>query len=640
VINPGTGRGAWARFDDLQAGTAITFPVAQRTLTAERVDDVVPVLEEVERATDAGKWAFGFVAYEAAAALDPGLAVHRVPAGGPPLLWFGLSDEPVPAGRLDAPDVLASRSCRCTQSPSGPSEGGVGYTVSWDRAWTVSAYHRDVARVREAIAQGETYQCNLTVRMRGQFAGAPLAMYSDLALSQRGAYNAYLDLGRFAVASASPELFFERTGDDLLLRPMKGTAPRGRTLVEDEQQATVLRASAKERAENVMIVDLIRNDVARIAQVGSVRVPELLRTERYETVVQLTSDVVARLRPGVGLTELLRALFPSGSVTGAPKASTMRLIRELESTPRGVYCGAVGFVGPPDARVRARFNVAIRTAVIDRGSGTAVYGTGSGITWSSDARAEHDEVLTKTAVLDHRPRRFDLVETMRHDPERGLRNRDRHLRRLADSAAHFGFRFDLAFVMHELRERLAGVGPARVRLLLGRDGTLGIDLEPLPSETGLVVLAVDDEPVDSASRWLRHKTTLREAYDRRRRRFPHADDVVMVNERAELTEVTRANIAVRLDGRWWTPPLRSGCLPGVERGRLIDRGTLAERVLDVADLQRAEEIAVISSLRGWRAAIVAGVPENWRGRSAPSCSASMRVVTLDSTRVRVASTEA
>jgi len=474
--------------------------------------------------------------YEAAAALDPGLAVHRVPAGGPPLLWFGLSDEPVPAGRLDAPDVLASRSCRCTQSPSGPSEGGVGYTVSWDRAWTVSAYHRDVARVRESIAQGETYQCNLTVRMRGQFAGAPLAMYSDLALSQRGAYNAYLDLGRFAVASASPELFFERTGDDLLLRPMKGTAPRGRTLVEDEQQATVLRASAEERAENVMIVDLVRNDVARIAQVGSVRVPELLRTERYETVVQLTSDVVARLRSGVGLTELLRALFPSGSVTGAPKASTMRLIRELESTPRGVYCGAVGFVGPPDARVRARFNVANRTAVIDRGSGTAVYGTGSGITWSSDARAEHDEVLTKTAVLDHRPRRFDLVETMRHDPERGLRNRDRHLRRLADSAAHFGFRFDLALVMHELRC------------------------------------------------------------------FPHGDDVVMVNERAELTEATRANIAVRLDGWWWTPPLRSGCLPGVERGRLIDRGTLAERVLDVADLQRAEEIAVISSLRGWRAA--------------------------------------
>jgi para-aminobenzoate synthetase/4-amino-4-deoxychorismate lyase len=583
---PLTGPSASARFDDLQAGRAIVFPHAGRTLVAERLDEVVPVLQEVERATDAGRWAFGFVAYEAAAAFDPALAVHRVPAGGLPLAWFGIADEPIDADVLDAAD-------------------GPGYTATWEREWTEAAYHRAVDRVREAIARGETYQCNLTVRMRGRVEGDPHRMYRDLALGQRGAYNAYLDLGRFVVASASPELFFERRGDDLLLRPMKGTAARGRNLSDDRRRAERLRASAKERAENVMIVDLIRNDVARVARVGSVRVPELFRIEQYETVWQLTSDVAARLRPGVGLTELFRTLFPSGSVTGAPKASTMALVRELEPAPRGVYCGAVGVVGPPDAEVRARFNVAIRTAVVDRASGAAVYGTGSGITWSSEPAAEHDEVIAKTAVLHRRARPFELIETMRHDPVRGLRNRDRHLRRLADSAAHLGFDVDQESVLGELRAQLAGVGPARVRLRLARDGKVGVDLAPLPADTGPVVLALDDEPIDSASPWLCHKTTHREVYESRQRRHPLADDVVMVNERGELTEATRANLAVHLEGRWWTPPLRSGCLPGVERGRLLDRRTLAERVLRPDDLLRAAEIAVLSSLRGWRTAVLA-----------------------------------
>ena len=235
--------------------------------------------------------------------------------------------------------------------------------------------------------------------MAGLVRGDPFGLYRDLALGQRGAHNAYLDLGRFAVASASPELFFERRGDQILLRPMKGTARRGRHLREDEVLAQRLRHSAKEQAENVMIVDLLRNDVARVAETGSVAVPALFTVERYETVLQLTSDVTARLRPGTGLVELFRALFPCGSVTGAPKASSMEVIRSLEPTPRGVYCGAIGLVGPPDAPVRARFNVAIRTAVVDTETGDAVYGTGGGITWDSEPAAEHAEVLTKTAVL-------------------------------------------------------------------------------------------------------------------------------------------------------------------------------------------------------------------------------------------------
>ncbi|MCV2489828.1 aminodeoxychorismate synthase component I [Geodermatophilus sp. YIM 151500] len=578
--------GGGARFDDLRAGTAVRCPAPDRILVAERADEVAGVLAEVERATESGRWAFGYVAYEAAAGLDPHLAVHPSPPLGMPLAWFGICDEPVPVPPLHAP---------------GPADAGPAAAARWHPTWTAAGHADDVARIRERIAAGDTFQCNLTVRMAGRVVGDPFLLYRDLALGQRGAYNAYLDLGRFAVASASPELFFERRGDQVLLRPMKGTARRGRDRDEDRRRADELRSSPKERAENVMIVDLMRNDVARVAEVGSVDVPALFTVESYETVLQMTSDVTARLRPGTGLVDLFQALFPCGSVTGAPKASSMGIIRSLEADPRGVYCGAIGLVGPPDAPVRARFNVAIRTAVVDTSSGEAVYGTGSGITWGSAAPAEHAEVLAKAAVLAARPRAFELLETMRHDPRSGLHNRDRHLQRLAASAEHLGFPFDPSAARRVLAVRLAGEPAARVRVRLRRDGTLAVDVEALPAvSAGPVLLALDDDPVDPGESWLYHKTSRREPYDRRRDRRPDVDDVIMLNDRGELTETTRATLALELDGRWWTPPVGSGCLPGVERARLVDLGVLRERVLRRDDLHRATGLAVISSLRGWR----------------------------------------
>lgn len=585
-------RTPWARFDDLQAGHALLFAHASEVLVAYRPADVVPVLEAVDRATESGRWAYGFVSYEAASALDPNLAVHPPHAGSPPLAWFGITD---------APDHVPPVSTAAADD--SPPVGATG--SDWYPAWTPEQHSRDVELVRARIERGDTYQCNLTVRMRAGIADDPLELYRQLALAQRGAYNAHLDLGRFVIASASPELFFSRTGDELVLRPMKGTAPRGRTLAEDRGRAKGLRTSAKERAENIMIVDLIRNDAARVAQVGSVRVQNLWAVERYETVLQLTSTVAAQLRPGVGLSELFRALFPSGSVTGAPKVSTMAIIRELEPTPRGVYCGAIGFMAPAATPVRARFSVAIRTAVLDRTLGTAEYGVGGGITWSSDPHAEHREVVTKTAVLHRRPREFELLETMRFDPGLGLRNLGRHLKRLSESAAYFGFRFDQASALRELDAQLARSGPARVRLRLRRDGRLAVDQAALPVADGVpVALVVDDVPVDSGSAWLYHKTSLREPYESRCRRHPEADDVVLVNERGELTEASRANLALRIDGQWWTPALDSGCLPGVERNRLLELGQITERVLPVVDLHRAEDIAVFNSLRGWRSAVL------------------------------------
>jgi para-aminobenzoate synthetase/4-amino-4-deoxychorismate lyase len=361
--------GARARFDDLVAGSALTFDRPDRILTATDAADVLPLLAEVEQATRSGRWAFGYLAYEAAAGLDPRSEVVSRPApDGVPLALFALSDAPAEA----APVV---------PQPGIRRDYAVG---PWKRDWTEQGYRDDVARVREFIAAGETYQLNLTVRMRAPVEGDLEQLYADLAWGQRGSYAALLDLGRFVVASASPELFFEWTADELRTRPMKGTAPRGRTTTEDVAQRARLVGSEKERAENLMIVDLIRNDLGRLAEAGSVRVPALFTPERYETVWQLTSDVTARTRSGTTLTDVFSALFPSGSVTGAPKLRAMELIAGLEATPRGVYCGAIGMVAPAGHPWRARFSVAIRTLTVDRSSGEAVFGTGGGITWGSD----------------------------------------------------------------------------------------------------------------------------------------------------------------------------------------------------------------------------------------------------------------
>ncbi len=586
--DPGlTGR-VHGRFDDLVAGTALAFPRADRVLVARGPADVVPLLTEVARATADGAWAFGYLAYEAAAGLDPGLAVPaRAPGETLPLGIFGLTT------RATTPPPVAPPPGRARDYTAGP----------WRHGWTPAGHRDAVEAVRRSIAAGDAYQVNLTVRMRAPVTGDLEQLYADLAYAQRGSWAAYLDLGSHVVASASPELFFDWTGDRLLTRPMKGTARRGATAAEDDAARRELLASDKERAENLMIVDLLRNDLGRIAEVGSVEVPALFRSERYETVWQLTSDVTARPRPDVDLVDVFRALFPSGSVTGAPKHRTMQLIRELEPEPRGVYCGAIGVVAPPGQAFRARFSVAIRTLAVDRAAGTAVYGTGGGITWSSDPDAEHAELLAKAAILAEPYEEFALLETLARVPGGALRNLDRHLGRLAGSAAWAGFALDLDAARERLAEVAADPSPARVRLVLRRDGELSIEVGPPPvASEGPVRLAIDPHPVDAGDVWLRHKTTRRSRYAERAARWPDAEDVVLTSSRGEVTETTIANLAVQLDGRWWTPPVEAGCLPGVERGRLVEEGVLSERRLTPADVRAAEGLAVVNSLRGWRRA--------------------------------------
>jgi para-aminobenzoate synthetase / 4-amino-4-deoxychorismate lyase len=589
----------YVRFDDTRPGQArhLVFGEPVGVIAARDGAEVPDVIAAAAAHARSGRWVAGFVAYEAASGLDPSLATLPAP-DGLPLVWFGVFDEP-------------------DREPGPPPDTTFSFGP-WRPDRSEAAHAAGVEAVRTRIAAGDTYQANLTLRLHAPFTGDPLAAYLRLVDNQRGAFGAYLDIGSHVVLSASPELFFGWDGDTVTVRPMKGTAPRGRWPAEDEARRTGLLASEKDRAENLMIVDLLRNDLGRIAGFGSVRVTSLVAAERYDTVWQLTSTVTARSRPDTTLSGLFRALFPSGSVTGAPKVRTMEIIRDLEATPRGVYCGAIGYVAPSPAgagatgALRAEFSVAIRTVVVDRATGRAEYGTGGGITWDSTPGGEYAEAMLKAAVLTaHRPR-FDLLETMRWEPGHGVLRAARHVARLERSAAYFGYPFDREEVTGAL-ESVAGDGPLRVRVTLDAAGALTVVTAPAPAPEEPVRLAVDDVPVDPSDRFLFHKTTHRSVYEEAAARHPGAGDVVLVNGAGHATETTIGNLAVLLDGGWCTPPLTDGCLPGVLREELLETGTLVERSVAAARLGDAAGIAVISSLRGWRPAVLAGRLSGSRG---------------------------
>jgi len=583
-----------ARFDDLVAGAERSFRLVEPVgvIEARRPSEVAGAIDAAGSAAGRGLWAAGFVAYEAAPGFDPELSVHVRAPDDPfaelPLAWFALFERkedlpPLEPGRLD---------------PSGSARSP--WRPSVDRA----TYDAAVERIRELIAAGHTYQVNHTIRLRAMIQGDERGFYRDLCLAQRGGYAAFLDLGRYRLLSASPEQFFRIDDDRITTRPMKGTASRGRWQAEDEEIAARLVASSKDRAENAMIVDLLRNDLGRICRTGSVGVERILEAERFETVWQLTSTIEGDLRPEITLLDTFRALFPSGSVTGAPKVRTTRIIADLEDSARGPYCGAIGFLAPAGSgEPRASFNVAIRTVVLDAQTRTAEYGVGGGITHDSSASGEYEEIVAKARVLtDVRPA-FELFESLAHVPAEGFRHLDEHLERLAGSAGYFGFRFEPEAAAAALKRAVAEVtGPSVVRLTLARDGGLSTDVRDLPPADDAVRVALDDEPVDPSDVWLFHKTTRRAPYERRRERRPDVDDVLLVNDRGEVTESTIANLAVRLDGVWVTPPVDAGLLPGTYRNVLLRDGRMTERPVTVGELRGAGELALVSSVRGWRRA--------------------------------------
>ncbi|MGH2540473.1 MAG: aminodeoxychorismate synthase component I [Actinomycetota bacterium] len=587
-----------ARFDDL-TGSSESFrlvgPVG--VLEATRTDEVAGVIDAAEGAARRGLWVAGCVSYEAAPGLDGALRVRKRPDDDPfarlPLAWFAMFEHREPT-TLPEPQA----------DPPGTLEAS--WTPSVDRA----SYDAAIARIREHIAAGDTYQVNHTLRLRSRVEGDERGLYRDLCYAQRGAYAGYLNTGRYRVLSASPELFFRIEDGHILTKPMKGTARRGRWTAEDEAIAARLRGSVKDRAENAMIVDLLRNDMGRIARPGSVTWSDVFDLERYETVWQLTSTVSADLAPGTSLLDAFRALFPSGSVTGAPKVRTMEIIAELEDSPRGVYCGAVGFLGPAGSGLpAARFNVPIRTVMIDAETRTAEYGVGGGITWGSDASGEYRETVAKASVLTARRPRFELFETLRHDPGRGFGHLDRHLARIAGSAAYFGFTFDERTAFEAMRGEVARFPDrtTRVRVVVDRAGRIDVGVVPLVASAEPVRVAVDgDHPVDPTDPMLFHKTTRRALYEEARARHPGADDVLLVNDRGEITESTIANVAALIEGTWLTPPLDAGLLPGVGREVALEEGWLREGTIRTDDLARADALELVSDVRGRRTVRLVG----------------------------------
>lgn len=566
----------------------LVFERPRAVLSTHRPDEVPDILAEVQQTVDRhGLFAAGYLGYEAAPAFDPALTVrqgHRLPVA-----CFGIFAEPASL------DVLPY--------PVPGRHAAAEWILQTDRA----RYVERIAAIKRRIECGDCYQVNYTIRQQAQGAVDPWRLF--LAAATDTPHAAYVECGDHAIVSASPELFFSLSNSKIVCRPMKGTARRGMTAIEDQAARQALAGSAKDRAENVMIADLVRNDVGKIAAAGSVRADSLFDIEKYPTVWQMTSTVTATTR--AKLPEIMAAMFPSASVTGAPKASSMAIIGQLEDSPREIYTGSIGFLGPGR---RAHFNVAIRTAWMDRRSGLCTYGTGGGIVWDSDPDAEFEECRIKTKVLRSAAgdSRFRLLETMLWTTEDGYFLLDQHLDRMQESAGYFDYRLD----RDRIRECLDGLASKlsgaryRVRLMVERDGSVLLERARLPSPAGTAAqrLRLAAAPIDASDPFLYHKTTRRDVYEQALRAVPDCDDVLLYNADGFVTETTVANVLVELDGTWYTPPVSCGLLAGIGRQRLLLQQAVQERRIHVDDLESKTNVALVNSVRGRYSATLTAVP--------------------------------
>ena len=560
---------------------SVEFEAPAGTREAWTLDGVADVVQFAEAQARDGCWCVLLLAYEAAPAFDSALTVRPAASGPVPLAWAAAYEAPSP-------------------SP-GPSDGPAATPaiVAWEPAIDEARFARDIARVLAYIRAGDTYQVNYTFPLAGRFEHDPWTWFRACARQAMVPFAACIDVGDAVVMSLSPELFVERRGDAVRARPMKGTTRRGRWLAEDVRLSRALAVSDKARAENVMIVDLLRNDIGRVARTGSVRVSDLCALERYPTVWQLTSQVDATLLPETSLWTLLQAVFPCGSITGAPKVRTMEIIASLESSPRGIYTGAVCLLSPGGDMTAS---VPIRTATLDRATGIATFNVGAGITADSTAADEWAECLAKARVVRPPavPDDASLFETMRLEAGR-LRRRDGHVARMLASAELFGWPVDAARLAAELDALIARHphGLWRARVVLDRHGEISAETMPFVPEARRWRVTLATTPVDTRSPLLFNKTTRRDVYRDAHAAASSFDDVLLWNARGEITESSVANIVVEIDGRRVTPPITCGLLPGVFRAQLLADGTIEERIVLIDDLKRAAGLWLVNSLREW-----------------------------------------
>ncbi len=574
--------GPFVLLDDARAGENVAARLFHQPLEVHHArlpDELQELIAWLGALAAGGGVAAGFLSYEAGATIEPGLPAITPAADGPALGWFArfaLMERIAPS---DVPTLLPD--------PAGAWSSRAAPLVS--RA----EYDRALEKILDYIHAGDIYQANLTFMATVRFGGHPLALYARLRERQRAGYGGIVWTGEHWLLSFSPELFFSQRGRSVVARPMKGTAKRGANAQEDACNAAALAADPKQRAENLMIVDLIRNDLSRVARPGSVTVPQLFHVEAYPTVHQMVSTVHAELREDMGVADLLRKAFPCGSITGAPKIRAMEIIREVEQFPRGPYTGSIGYVAGPD---EAAFNVAIRTLVIRDRANEALLGLGSGIVADSVAVSEWEECLVKGQFVESADR-FDLIETMRFDPDEGLIRLERHLMRMKASASELGFAFDHHRARNELQAATFRLRePSRVRMMLSRRGSVAIEVSPLPAKPDAAVrVALAPLPVDAADWRLRHKTTQRRFHDEARRTAA-CFEVLFTAPDGALTEGSFSNIFVERDGQLVTPPLDHGLLPGVLRAELIDEGRAREAPLCAGDL--AGGFYIGNSLRG------------------------------------------
>lgn len=559
--------------DARPGGRARLLTGLQRVISADRIDQVVPALEQLRSADEVA----GFLSYEAGLALEPKLAplAPEPSEDRPPLLWFGAFGR---SEEVDAAAILPSREGAWVGAPQ----------PLMDR----DAYLEALERLHRHILAGGIYQANFTFPAEVSLAGHPLALYAGLRERARAGHGALVFTGSYWVLSLSPELFFTLEKGRVTTRPMKGTATRGADAAADARQIEALAADPKQRAENLMIVDLLRNDVSRVAMPGTVKVPELFKVETYPTVHQLVSTVTGELEPGRDLIDVLRALFPCGSITGAPKIRAMEIIAQNEIAPRGVYCGAIGRIG---ADGDAAFSVAIRTLMMRDGDSVARMGLGSGIVSDSRAVDEWRECAAKGAFVAA-PERFDLLETMRHDAHEGIVDLDRHLERLVRSADALGFSFDRHQARNELQAASFGAGTAKVRLLLARSGAVAVEVRPLDTQPDQPVsVALARLPVPPHDFRLRHKTSNRAFYEEARA-AAGTFEVLFTDPDGFLTEGSFTTVFVEREDRLLTPPLSRGLLPGILRERLLEDGRAVEADLRPEDL--AGGFLIGNALRG------------------------------------------
>jgi para-aminobenzoate synthetase/4-amino-4-deoxychorismate lyase len=581
--------GPFVLLDDARAAGASParlYARPVRTIVARTADAIDGALTELAGAQREGLHAAGFMSYEAGHALEPKL-VHLAASPGVPLLWFGLFDR---YDRLPPEQVSALLP---------PAEGGWAGTP--EPRVSRADYGAALDTVLRYIAAGDIYQANLTFPFDVATAGHPLSVYAGLRTRAKAGYGGVIWTGEDWLLSLSPELFFAARGGKITTKPMKGTAAREAGPAADHAAIETLARDPKQRAENLMIVDLLRNDLSRVAEAGSVDVPTLFHVETYPTVHQMTSTVTAMLKPGLGATDVIRAIYPCGSITGAPKIRAMEVIAEVETAPRGAYTGSIGRI---DANGDAAFNVAIRTLHLRGGESRATLGLGGGIVADSQEAAEWDECLAKGKFVAD-PRNFDLIETMRFDPLGGIALLERHLARLKASADALGFAFDRHAARNELQAATFRIAqPRRVRLMLARSGRVSVEITPLhPIPDGPVSVALAPLPVHRDDFRLRHKTSDRAFYTAARA-AAGTFEVALVDAEGFVTEGSFTNIFVKRDGKLLTPPLSRGLLPGVLRGELIESGLAIEADLSAEDL--AAGFLIGNASRGHMQAVLAG----------------------------------